>query len=136
MRTRMMPSAEPRVPPKHHRHLPPDPIPPTADLAEAVEPIVPRRQLLLQDGDVLIMREAGGLREGARVVYQLRIRGMGAIPDQRFASFEHAAARGEEVATKAKVRLFDFESQQDPPHLSKDARGRDGSERPGLDLNR
>ena len=47
---------------------------------------------------------------------------MGTIADQRFASFEHAAARGEELATKAKVRLFDFESQQDPPHLLKDAR--------------
>ena len=77
--------------------------------------------MLLEDGDVQIMREAGGLREGSRVVYQLRIRGMGAIADQRFASFEHAAARGEELATKAKVRLFYFESQQDPLHLLKDA---------------
>ena len=108
--------------PGESRNLPPDPLPPTADPAEAVERIVPRRQLLLEDGDVLIVREAGGFREGSRVVYQLRIRGMGAIPDQRFTSFEHAAARGEELATKAKVRLFYFESQQDPPHLLHDSR--------------
>jgi hypothetical protein len=98
--------------------------PPQADPVEAVERIVPRRQLLLEDGDVLIMREPGGLRAGSRVVYQLRIRGVGALSDQRFASFEHAAARGEELATKAKVRLFYFESRQEPPHLLKDARAR------------
>ena len=106
------------------RQLPPgEPIPPLADPEEAVERIIPRRQLLLEDGDVLIMREAGGLREGSRVVYQLRIRGSGPIADQRFASFEHAAARGEELATNAKVRLFYFESKKEPPFLLKDARG-------------
>jgi hypothetical protein len=88
------------------RRRPSNPLRPLDDPAEAVERIVPRRQLLVEDGDVLIMREAGGLREGSRVVYQLRIRGSGPIADQRFASFEHAAARGEELATKAKVRLF------------------------------
>ena len=108
--------------PSKRRKLSVKPTPPLADPAEAVERIVPRRQLLLEDGDVLMMREAGGLREGSRVVYQLRIRGLRAIPDQRFASFEHAAARGEELATKARVRLFYFESEQDPPHLLKDAR--------------
>jgi hypothetical protein len=108
--------------PSKRRKLSAKPTPPLADPAEAVERIVPRRQLLLEDGDLLIMREPGGLREGSRVVYQLRIRGLGAIPDQRFASFEHAAARGEELATKARVRLFYFESEQDPPHLLKDAR--------------
>ena len=46
----------------------PDPIPPTADRAEAVERIVSRRQLLVEDGDVLIVREAGGLRGVSRVV--------------------------------------------------------------------
>ena len=101
---------------------PQDPTRPLDDPAETVERIVPRRLLLLEDGDVLIMREAGGLREGSRVVYQLRIRGSGAIPDQRFASFEHSAARGEELATRARVRLLYFESQQEPPFLLKDAR--------------
>ena len=105
------------------RHRPSNPFRPLDDPAEAVERIVPRRQLLVEDRDVLILREAGGLREGSRVVYQLRIRGSGPIADQRFASFEHAAARGEELATKAKVRLFSFESQQEPPFVLKDARG-------------
>lgn len=99
------------------------PLRPQNDPAEAVQRIVPRRQLLLEDGDILIMRENGGMREGSRVIYQLRIRGTGALPDQRFASFEHAAARGEELATQRKVRLFYFESKQEPPHLLKDARG-------------
>jgi hypothetical protein len=102
---------------------PHDPTRPLDDPAETVERIVPRRQLLLEDGDVLIMREAGGLREGSRVVYQLNIRGSGPIHDQRFASFEHAAARGEELATRAKVRLFYYESREEPPFLLKDARG-------------
>ena len=106
------------------RGQPPDPTRPLDDPAEAVERIVPRRQLLLEDGDVLIMREAGGLREGSRVVYQLRIRGSGPIADLRFASFEHAAARGEELATRAKVRLLYFESRQEPPFLLKDVRGK------------
>lgn len=106
------------------RRQPPrrDPLRPLDDPAEAVERIVPRRQLLLENGDVLILRENGGIREGSRVVYQLRVRGQGAIPDGRFASFEHAAARGEELATQRKVRLFYFESAQEPPHLLKDAR--------------
>jgi hypothetical protein len=106
------------------RQPPSDPTRPLDDPAEAVERIVPRRQLLLEDGDVLITREAGGLREGSRVVYQLRIRGSGAIADQRFASFEHAAAQGEELATRPRVRLFYFESEQEPPFLLKDVRSK------------
>ena len=100
-----------------------EPLRPQDDPAEAVERIVPRRHLLLEDGDILIMRENGGMREGSRVIYQLRVRGTGALPDHRYASFEHAAATGEELATKGKVRLFYFESKQEPPHLLKDARG-------------
>jgi hypothetical protein len=37
------------------------PISPQADHAEAVERIIPRRQLLLEDGDVLIVRTSAGL---------------------------------------------------------------------------
>lgn len=96
--------------------------PPLTDPAEAVERIVPRRQLLVEDGDILIMREAGGLREGSRVIYELRIRGKGPT-EHRFASFELAAATGEELATRTKVRLFYFESKEEPPHLLLDARG-------------
>jgi hypothetical protein len=105
------------------RRIPDKPISPQDDPAETVERLIPRRQLLLEDGDVLLMRESGGAREGSRVIYQLRIRGTGPIPNMRFASFEHAAARGEEIARKTKVRLFYFETKQDPPHLLIDARG-------------
>jgi hypothetical protein len=104
------------------RRRQPHPTPPLDDPTETVERIVPRRLLLLEDGDVLITREAGGLREGSRIVYQLRIRGAGPIRDPRFASVEHAAARGEELANRARVRLYYFESQQEPPFLLKDAR--------------
>ena len=95
--------------------------PPRADPAEAVERIVSRRQLLMQDGDVLIVRESGGIAEGSRLVYQLAIHGADRLPD-RFASFEHAAAKGEDLATKSKVRLFYIEHKNDPPFLLKDAR--------------
>ena len=99
----------------------PHAVPPHEDPAEAVERIVPRRQLLVQDGDVLIVREAGGVADGSRLVYQLTIQGGERLAD-RFASFEHAAARGEDLATSRKVRLFYLEHKNEPPFLLKDAR--------------
>jgi hypothetical protein len=88
---------------------------------EAIERLIPRRYLRIQDGDVLITREAGGLRAESRAIYQLQIQGRGASLD-RFASFENAAAKGEELATKQKVRLFYREHKHEPPFLLKDAR--------------
>src|SRR5688572_17561036 len=97
------------------------PIPPNDDFTEAVQRIVPRRHLIVQDGDVLIMRESGGFVGAGRLVYELRIQGTGPTPD-KFASFAHAAARGEELARNRKVRLFYFESREEAPFLLKDAR--------------
>jgi hypothetical protein len=92
------------------------------DPAEAVERIVPRRQLLLEDGDVLIVRAPSGLSLTGRV-YQLRVRGAGPLAG-RFVSFEHAAAAGDQLAAGECVRLFyvDSDSEQEVPHLLKDYR--------------
>jgi hypothetical protein len=98
------------------------PIPPNADPAEAVERIVPRRHLLFEDGDVLIVRTSATLRPAElQSVYELRIRGLGGI-GERFASFEHAVARGDQLATARRVRLMYVEAPDDPPHLLKDYR--------------
>ena len=92
------------------------------DAAEAVERIVPRRQLLFENGDVIIVRVPSGLNLTGRL-YQLRIRGSGPIAE-RFVSFEHAAAAGDQVAAQARVRLFyvDSDSEYEVPHLLKDYR--------------
>jgi hypothetical protein len=96
------------------------PIPPQADPAEAVERIVPRRQLLLENGDILIVRTSAGLRPAQlQSVYELRIRGIGPI-GERFASFEHAVARGDQLAAVRYVRLMYVETHDGQPHLLKD----------------
>lgn len=101
----------------------PFPVPPLADPAEAVERIVPRRQLLFEDGDVIIAHAPGGLLPRARLIYQLQIRGKGPMTD-RFVSFEHAAAVGDAIASRHRVRLFyvDSDKDQEIPHLLKDYR--------------
>jgi hypothetical protein len=91
------------------------------DLTEAVQRIVPRRHLIVRDGDILIMRVAGGFRGAGRLLYELSIHGMGPTAD-KFASFEHAAVRGEQLAITRKVRLFYFEEKNGAPFLLKDAR--------------
>ena len=98
------------------------PRPPLVDAAEAVERIVPRRQLLFENGDVIIVRVPSGLNLTGRL-YQLRIRGSGPIAE-RFVSFEHAAGAGDQVAAQARVRLFyvDSDSEYEVPHLLKDYR--------------
>ena len=95
---------------------------PITDAAEAVERIVPRRQLLFEDGDVIIMRAPSGLSLTGRV-FQLRVRGAGPIAG-RFVSFEHAAAAGDQLAGRQQVRLFyvDSDSEQEVPYLLKDYR--------------
>jgi hypothetical protein len=98
-------------------------IPPLKDPAEAVERIVPRRLLKVEDGDVLIVRTAAGFRVGQRDVYELRDRS-GGVPTERFASFERAAAAGEQIATSRRSRLFYADSEYESPHLLSDFRER------------
>jgi hypothetical protein len=61
------------------------------------------------------------VRGAGRLLYELSIHGVGPTPD-KFASFEHAAVRGEQLAISGKVRLFYFEEKNDAPFLLKDAR--------------
>ena len=97
----------------------------TPDIAETVERVVPRRQLLVEDGDVLIVPVASGLPSiaGWRPVHQLRVHGRGLL-DEAFAELENAAAAGEHLARRHQVRLFFVESENDPPHLLEDFRTR------------
>ena len=101
----------------------PDPPPPSVDPSEAVERIVSRRQLLFEDGDVVIMRGPAGLRSDARSVYHLRLRGQGPLT-ARFVNFDHAAAAGDQLAKDRRVRLYyiDSDAVQEVPHLLKDYR--------------
>ena len=82
------------------------------DAAEAVERIVPRRQLLFENGDVIIVRIPSGLNLTGRLYQLFRIRGSGPIAE-RFVSFEHAAAAGDQVAAQARVRLFYVDSDSE-----------------------
>lgn len=99
-------------------------IPPLDDPAEAVERIVPRRQLLFEDGDVIIVQASGSaVYLPQQRVYGLRIRGSGPVAG-RYVSFEHAVVAGEELAMRRGVRLFyiDGEGEAELPHLLKDYR--------------
>ena len=102
----------------------PQAIPPLTDPAEAVERIVPRRQLLIEDGDVLIVPAPGALQYMPRQqIYGLRVRGEGPAAG-RYVSFEHASAAGDELARRRRVRLFFLETDGpgDTPYLLKDYR--------------
>ncbi len=106
------------------RDVPPTAIPPQDDPAEAVERIVPRRHLLFEDGDVIIVAVPGALQYMPRQqIYGLRIRGTGPTGG-RYVTFEHATAAGDELAARLRVRLFYVETNGDSevPHLLKDYR--------------
>src|SRR3970040_2067564 len=89
----------------------PDAPPPSVDPSEAVERIVSRRQLLFEDGDVVIMRGPAGLRSDARSVYHLRLRGQGPL-NARFVNFDHAAAAGDQLARGRQGRLYYIDSDE------------------------
>lgn len=99
-----------------------EPSSPFSDPAEAVERIVPRRRLKLEDGDIVIQRTSGGFGSGGRDVFQLHVRGQIATRAERFAGFDRAAAAGEQLATTKRVRLFYLDSETSPPHLLNDFR--------------
>lgn len=99
----------------------PGPIPPLKDAAEAVERIVPRRLLKVEQGDVLIVRTATGFRVGQRDVYELR-GGTANQPMERFVTFQAAGTRGEQIAASRGSRLFYADSEYDPPRLLADFR--------------
>src|SRR4051812_34922673 len=71
-------------------------IPPSADPAEAIERLVSRRHLRVETGDVVVTRIHGS-KSLPRESYELQVMG-GTDPRERFATFEHAATRGELLA--------------------------------------
>ncbi len=89
-----------------------------ADAAETFERIIPRQQLKIQSGDVVMTRSRGPLGQDS---YDLPVTGEINAPE-RFATFEHAAARGELLAMEKHARFFFVESDNEPPFLLKDAR--------------
>ena len=99
----------------------PERSPSQAEPTETVERLLSRRQLKIQSGDIVISRQPGGVQAESRGVYELRVHGGDPLPD-RFASFQHAAAKGEELATTQRVCLFYLEHKNEPPALLKDAR--------------
>jgi ribonuclease BN (tRNA processing enzyme) len=94
--------------------------PPEADPTETMERLLSRRQLKIETGDVVLARVHGGYSI-TRESFQLGISGDGK-PIERFATFEHGAAKGEELAPRLHARLFFLEHEGEPPFLLKDAR--------------
>jgi hypothetical protein len=101
-------------------HKPPRPIPPSDDPAETIQRLIPRRQLKIETGDVVLARVHGG-GSLKRESFQLGVRGDGRMVG-RFATFEHGAAAGEDLATRLEARLFFVDNEGEPPFLLKDAR--------------
>ena len=96
--------------------------PASADPAEAVERIVPRRQLIPGDGDFVIVRTSPGLSAApTSAIYELLVFGF-VTGGERFTTFEHAVARGSELATKWRARLFYADAPGSAPHLLDDRR--------------
>ena len=89
---------------------------PTDDPAEAVEHVLSRRQLIVEDGDVVIAREAAAILRGAfgieslsspsRSKYQVIVRGQCHDSRRVFAMYERAIVDAEALAAGRHVRLF------------------------------
>ena len=89
---------------------------PTDDPAEAVERVLSRRQLLVEDGDIVIARESAGILRGtfgidsltrpSSLTYRLIVRGQPDDSRRVFATYERAAVDGEALAAERRVRLF------------------------------
>ena len=85
-------------------------IPPTADPAEAIERLVSRKQLRLEAGDIVVVREpmprlqlsAAGTLWWFRVSTYLAPEANGCV----FTSFHHAASHGEQLAAQRHARLL------------------------------
>jgi hypothetical protein len=89
---------------------------------EAVERIVPRRQLTIGDGDFVVTRTSPGLSPASRgSMFELLVHGLGA-GGERFTTFELAVARGSELAARWRARLFYADAPGSAPHLLADCR--------------
>jgi hypothetical protein len=83
---------------------------PTDDPVEAVERMISRRQLKLEEGDIVISRETAGLLRhtpgfsGSK--YRLSVSGQRDGKQRVFAMYERAVMDGEALAAERRVRLF------------------------------
>lgn len=94
---------------------------PSRDPAEALERIVPRGNLKLEEGDIVIMRAAGGFRSPSLNVYEVHVHGR-AERAERFAQFETAAIAAEQLASARRARLLYTEGTGEPPRFLNDFR--------------
>jgi hypothetical protein len=89
---------------------------PIDDPVEAVERVLSRRQLLVEDGDVVIVRESAGILRGtfgidslagpSSPMYRLIVRGQPDDSRRVFATYERAIVDAESLAAERRVRLF------------------------------
>jgi hypothetical protein len=88
-------------------------IPPAEALPDVVERLVSRRQIVAEDGDVLVIRErVPRLNPHAQFPqpwrYHVTVRG-GTREAQTFTSFPHAASAAEQLASEQEVRVLYIE---------------------------
>ena len=98
--------------PKKMRRTDPGParIPPTADPAEAIERLISRKQLRLEVGDILVVREPMPRLQLSAVgtLWWFRVSTYLApeADSHVFTSFHHAASHGEQLASQRHARLL------------------------------
>jgi hypothetical protein len=89
-------------------------IPPAEVPADAIERILPRRLVKPETGDVVLLRESAA-REHLTVSmwrYRLTVVGERETQQRLFARYDTAAAEGEHLAARRKVRLFYVEDSR------------------------
>ena len=90
---------------------------PGDDPAEAVERVLSRRQLIVEEGDIVIAREVAGIWHAgpgltspttiSRSQYRILVRGQREDETERvFAQYDRAVMDGEVLAANRRVRLF------------------------------
>ena len=90
---------------------------PSDDPAEAVERLLSRRQLIVEEGDILVVREVAGIWHAgpgltspttmSRSQYRVLVRGQKNDGSERvFAKYDRAVVDGEVLAADRRVRLF------------------------------
>lgn len=82
-------------------------IAPATDVAETVERIAPRRLMKPITGDVIVFRESASHHASFSMWrYRLAVDGEQPNRNRLFAQYGAAAAQGEELAARRRVRLF------------------------------
>ena len=93
----------------------------TDDQSEVVARVTTRHQLQIADGDVVLRRTSGSSGAPAEVMYLVYTHGKPERPEP-FATFGHAAIKGQDLAAHLEVCLFYLESDHELPLLLRDDR--------------